>query len=534
MEQGIVIELAVAGITILVSLAAGWWVERGTGAFFFGIGAVLASVLTVGGTYLGFSQWGSRGGWIGLIAAVLLVAALARVAVSVVLMGLKGSFVAGIWLGYCSFCIAGYLAGDWIGLITITIPALAVFWIGLFRVSAYVLPLRDWELRPELRLRPRHPPGDRPQISLLPLPGIRARLRSYLQSMRASHWGQAFRCLLTLAMGTNYPYFSLKGGKLETMVSGNSFNRFLAGPGLVLADCDQAAYLTDGIHVKAVLEPGLNFTGWLDQEPRAMDLRVQLRSFSIEALTKDGIRIQTLVHAAFRIQPGRRCTGPYAPTADCEPELGKAFPFRRRSVYQIAAAEPVERGAGREQGEKRQRWDTELVPAVATRILQDVVSGYDLDELCAALDPDRMPLEEIWNDFQRRLHQALQPLGIQLVESWLDNLKPADEKVTERRLDNWRTEWERRILQLTSEGKAERAREIERARAQAELRILLRFCQVIKATPVTNQASQTALALRFIDSLGEVVGESEGQWPLSESSLETLQQLRGEIEAGRR
>jgi hypothetical protein len=51
---------------------------------------------------------------------------------------------------------------------------------------------------------------------------------------------------------------------------------------------------------------------------------------------------------------------------------------------------------------------------------------------------------------------------------------------------------------------------------------------------VTNQASQTALALRFIDSLGEVVGESEGQWPLSESSLETLQQLRGEIEAGRR
>ena len=111
----------------------------------------------------------------------------------------------------------------------------------------------------------------------------------------------------------------------------------------------------------------------------------------------------------------------------------------------------------------------------------------------------------------------------------IGNLEPQDDGVKQRRLDNWKTEWEHRILESMSKGWSERAQHIEKARAQAELQILHRLAQAARERGLGDTESQVALTLRFIDCMGEIVSDAGAQWPLPEGCQETLTRLRGEI-----
>jgi regulator of protease activity HflC (stomatin/prohibitin superfamily) len=433
---------------------------------------------------------GEAGGLTGLVIGVLLGSAFLWVAGNQVVKGRAGRFAAWLWVGFCAFCALGYAAGGWVGLLTITLPAVLIFWIGLYRTAAYVLPLREKTQR-----------------------------------------RQAFRSLLTVTMGTNYPHYLVRDGRVEQRVGGNPYLQFFAGPGQVFVDCDQAAYLSDGVRVKGVLESGLNFTGMFDREPKALDLRPQLRAFPVKAITKDGIAVESRAFVGFRIHPGNQAASPKGTSTRQRVELGKPFPLRRRSIHQIAIQEPAEQTPGADKAGERFGWATHQVPQVVTRVFQDCISHYNLDELCAALEPQRFPCQEIVGKLNRGLRHPLRRIGVELLDVWTTELSPEDNTITERRIANWKTDWERRIVALVSEGKANRSRQLERARARAELKILLRFGQIARPG---DAASQTALALRFIDCLGEIVSETETQWPLPDNLKESLQQLRGDIQEGLR
>jgi hypothetical protein len=101
--------------------------------------------------------------------------------------------------------------------------------------------------------------------------------------------------------------------------------------------------------------------------------------------------------------------------------------------------------------------------------------------------------------------------------------------VLQRRTANWRTAWENHILMTMSQSRAERARTLERARGQAEQNILARFSDIARQGQYDANLSQTALALSFIDCLGEILSQSKKQWPLPESYEETLELLRGKL-----
>jgi regulator of protease activity HflC (stomatin/prohibitin superfamily) len=483
METVITLEFIVTAIsTIVLAATLGFLGQRWMGAALLGIGAALASALCIAGVVIGYELGQSTGAWAGLVAGMALGGALGSWLVGKFIRGRSRRFIAYSWFGYCGLCVFGYLAGGWLGLLTITVPCLLVFWIGLFRISRYTLPLRD-------------------------------------KSQRR----KAFRSLLSHAMGTNYPYYFIKDGQVEERVKGNPYGQFFAGPGLVYTDCDHAAYITDGIRVKGVYDPGLSFTGMFDLEPKALDLRAQLRAFNVEALTKDGIPIRVLVFMPFRVHAGKQ-----------EVEMGKSFPFLRKAVFEIVTGEFVERRRQKEAGGDRHEWDGTLVPTLVTPIVQDVICTYTVDELCAPLDPGSDPRIDIADEIKKRARSVLLPRGIELIGGGISNLEPLDDTVVERRLDNWKTEWERKILLLMSEGKAERTRQIERARAEAEAEIVLRFGQIMEESTLHGNASQIALALRFVDCLGEIISESGTQWPLPNNMQETLRCLRGEIENGQR
>jgi len=513
--ESVTLELAItAGVTILLTVILGFLDRGPMGAFVLGAGTTLSSGICIAGALVGLKLGESTGGWIGLLLGILLSGMLGALLLGKFIRARNRRYIAALWYGYCALCIAGHLAGGWIGLLTITLPAVIIFWIGSFRISARILPLPT-------RLALEDEPDEQ-------------RGRDQQATQGRNEQIQAFRSLLTFTIGTNYPYYFGRNGRAELRVEGNPFNQFFAGPGLVCTDCDHVSYVTNGIEVRGVFGPGLSFTGLFDLEPKIIDLRPQLREFPVEALTKDGIPIRVLTFAAFQIHPGHRRLASGKEAELRQPELGQPFPFRHRAVYDAVASEPIERGRHREQSGERHEWDDTLVPDIARRIVQDIISRYDVDELCAAYDPDRDPHTEIIREMERRLRRALQPYGIHLMVGWIGNLTPLESTVMERRLDNWRTEWERRILMLMSQSKAERTRQIERARAAAEAEIVLRLGQVVEASTSGDDVSGTALALRFIDCLGEMISESSSQWPLPDSVERTLTRLRGEIVEGPR
>ena len=476
MPSAIPIELAVAGATILLSVVIGYLSQKGMGAFLLGMGALLASALCIAGTWLGWLAGESTGGWIGLIAGILISAVLAWPVGNKLTKGSGGPFVMGLWLGYCVICIYGYLAGGWLGLLLITVPCMVLFWVGMYRISAYLLPLGE--------PKQQHP--------------------------------SAFRSLVTFTMGTNYPFYVAQEGKLDERVKGDVYNQLFAGPGVLITRADQTAFRESGIKVLGIADPGVTFTQVFELPPKVVDLRPQISAFPVEALTRDGIPIQVTPSVIFRIERGRR-----------EPSLGQPFPFRKDAVFEAMTRRPVERGSSKDDAYEHQ-WNVDLAKMVGTRVVQDIVNQYRVDDLCAA-DSVKDPRLDMVAELSAAVGKELAPYGIEVLGSGIGNLEPKDDSIVARRIENWRTAWVNSMLVQLTAGDAERERHIQQARAEAEAAVVVKLAGAVEDCLSGGPATEAACALRFVDCLGEIVSETESQWPPPKALESTLNQLRGKL-----
>ena len=121
----------------------------------------------------------------------------------------------------------------------------------------------------------------------------------------------------------------------------------------------------------------MNFTGKFDLPPQIIDLRPQLRAFQVEALTKDGIPINVVTFIPFKIAPGQQTV-----------KLGHSFPANHKSIQAAVTCGLVDRTEANN-NEQKHEWDGQLVPLLATPIVQDVISHYKMDELCGPGNPER-------------------------------------------------------------------------------------------------------------------------------------------------
>jgi regulator of protease activity HflC (stomatin/prohibitin superfamily) len=477
MESIVTIELLTAVVvTIAAGAILGVLTHRLMGLIIITVGLVLACGITLAGVAVGHGLADERGAWIGLVAGILVGGLVGCGFLGKMIRGHSFQTLLIAWYGYGALCIFGHLAAGWLGLLTITLPAILVLFAGLSRVANRALPLKDSDRR------------------------------------------QAFRSVLTFTLGTNYPYYVVEEGKLDKRVDGYPYGQFFAGPGIILTRCDQVAYRTDGIRMLDLAQPGLTFTGKFELPPKVVDLRPQLHVFTVEALTSDGIQVQAEVYVPFQIARGGQ-----------KPELGQPFPFRRGAIYEAVFKEPVEPSPVGPPAES-QAWTAGLIPTVATRALQDILSQYALDELCAPKNPAGIPRNPITEALRIRVKDEIKPYGVEVLGAAIDNLKPVNDRISKRRIDTWRTEWVQQAWRELSEGDAQRIRQIQIARAEAEVEVVLKLGRVVEQS-LAGGESETALALRFIDCLGEIVSESGSRWPVPPALEDTIQQLTGKIPA---
>lgn len=484
MMQVLITELIAVTFTTAIVAILGWYAQnKKQGGYVIPTLALgVSSLFIVTLSLVGYRLAESTGGWIGLVVGMgICLSVVPRLVVGFIKAASPRPFVI-LMAGLYAINIWGYLVAGLVGVFAVVASVFFIFFTILKRLSKHVLPLSEEHMKRDL--------------------------------------DQVLRCLVSYSLGTHYPYFVVQDGKVEKRVDGNSFRQFFAGPGIVMVAPDQAAYVTNGVTISQIVKPGISFIGLYDQEVRPVDLRSQLRAFNVDALTKDGIDIRVLVFLPFRMRCGKR-----------QPTLPGAFPVSQQAILQLARSELVERRRGKKPGERHQI-DGDLVPVVVTPIVQDIIGRYTVDDLCAPLSGDRDPRVEIVDAIKKRARIALRAYGIEVQGGGISNLLPQHEEVPRRRLENWKTQWENRVLGLMSEVRAESVRQVEMARLEAELQVVARFTQIKLASHLSEDVTQAAIALSFVDCLGQMLHESEQHWPLPESLRDSLGRLRGQLEQG--
>jgi regulator of protease activity HflC (stomatin/prohibitin superfamily) len=377
-------------------------------------------------------------------------------------------FTPALWLWFCFASLIGHIAGGWVGLLTITVPAVLVFWLFLHYLARFILPLNE----------------DQPVST-------------------------ALRCLLTFSAGTNYPYYVLEDREKVERVPGNQFKKRLFdlgpfGPGIFLTGPDHVVAVSDGLKFKGVRGPGVVFTYLFESIQEPMDLRPQQRMYTVDAITKDGIPVRVNTFGPFQLDAGEQ-----------QPKTGKNFPFRARSVFMAFHAQPVDVQRGKLQGEvveerKRRRWD-ELYKLIGTHVMQDIIAQYKFDELCEPLNPDKDPRKDIVKKYQDRMRRELPNYGIRIPGGGISNLLPADkDAVLKRRAMNWQTQWQRKMLERRGLAEAEAERLIGQTRAQVQVEMIQNISEAIaEVTTDDREGIFNMIALRFIESLNQMIAQPQ-------------------------
>lgn len=332
-----------------------------------------------------------------------------------------------------------------------------------------------------------------------------------------SHRGKAFAFLRDYVLRHNYPAYVVvdepyEEDKVEERVPGSRFSDYATGPGFILSDCDHAVAVSSGIEFKGVQGPGVTVTGYADKVVQTVDLRPQLRAFHVEALSKDGIKVKVLAFLAFKIDARGR-----------QPSLDEHLPYNKGAAFKAVHAQRIEH-----QGNKtEQRPWHDLPRMLAERILQNIISEYNFDDLYGPYQPGGdPPRKTIAKRFNEQLAAETEPLGIRPIGGGISDLEPADpQEVYIKRAHSWQAEWTRKITLRKAEGQAEWLRMVERARAEAQADLILSVGRQLEELSAARRGLRPEEAIRL---LMRVLGELMSQQPTLAQVVppETLQRLQ--------
>jgi hypothetical protein len=373
------------------------------------------------------------------------------------------------WLGFCFASWIGYAAGNWKGLLLITIPAVLIFWLSLYYLARFILPLDEDQ-----------------SIST------------------------ALRCLLTFSAGTNYPYYVIEDRERVERVPGDQFRQdplrgpTIYGPGIFLTGPDHVVVVSAGLGATSVRGPGVVFTHLFESIQEPMELRPQQRPYTVKATTKDGIPVKFTTFGPFQLDAGEQ-----------KPELGKSFPVRTSSVfkaYHYAQRIDIQRGKQNEQVvEEREKlkWD-ELYRITGIHVMQDIIAHYTLDQLCEPHNLDEDPRSKIAEEYRKQMRQELPKYGIKIPGGGISNLFPADQDaVFKQRVESWQARWQRNLLEKLGAAEADVEYLIGRAHAQVQAEMIQNISDAISQTASNDtEVIINTVILRFIESLNQMVARS--------------------------
>lgn len=350
----------------------------------------------------------------------------------------------------------------------------------------------------------------------------------------------ALQCLWAWYLGQHRSSYVICDGSSYERIRGS---RFYGTAGVVLVDANSAVVMESGLEYTRTIGPDMpqppgrfsnpqvrSSTFFLDQYELVrgvVDLRPQMRSSRVKALTRDGIEVWCELYVDFEIQRD-----------DSKCHRNTVYTFDNQSVYRAVYGEAIKKDEQRpseaEQDEpmgteleEPYRW-TDAVINEGVDELRHILSQYTLDQLYAADKPDEDPRTEIETNLCSCLAMRVQSKGVNILRITLGAFR-APELVVAQKVDTWKAEWTRRQTITKAEGESESKRRMEIARALAQLEMIQSITQSLQDEPAPVSAS--IVAIRLIQALEQMVNQTQVQRgaqlmaPETQKSIETMRQF---------
>lgn len=450
--------LVLAGFVIIAATAAaclGHLLDGGFGAGVLAVITTLAPGLCVAAFLLSKKWWTA-------VVAVLLVERVGTWISKQIFKPSGVKLVRWLWFIYAATGALIYVNGDWLGLLGIGLPPLALFLAGLTFFAGYVLPIQN----PDQRLR-------------------------------------TVRSLITVSLGSNFPCYIFRDWKKkerpEPVVEGNTYAKFFAGPGVVLTSCDHLVVTSTRLEQNMVKPPGLAFTGSYERIQAVVDLRPQLRVFTVQAETQDGIPVEVFTFWPTQIDSGRR-----------KPGLRKSLPFLKDAVFRAVYRQHHEHEWERDRKGKvneeirRLDWDDLLAQTIGPPIVKEIILDYTCDQLCSPGDPR----EAIKQEIKQQLSEAMRPYGVRVVGGGISNIVPPED-VIQQRIRNWQAHWQKEVAAELGKLEAGKARySLDMVRAQVQVGLLRRIADKLSRILKNETMSERFLALCITESIQEMLEQN--------------------------
>ncbi|MBN1303535.1 MAG: hypothetical protein JXA13_03795 [Anaerolineales bacterium] len=396
--------------------------------------------------------------------------------------------------GHLSILLAGRLLGGPPGILFISVPLLALYYYIVYRLAEVIIPASD--------------PEDRQERF------------------------QRFKILAWYFWGLQFPIFMASEPtsiKVDKLIDGNAFRK-ITKPGYIWTHLHQVIGLTSGTSFSRVEGPGAIFTNPFERPQEIIDLRTQLRSKEIKAITQDGIPINATVFTSFRIDREEWDRDLYNRLRYANPLLNGAkdldagtepFKYSTSRVRAALGIEGVKSSTTGPDGNSSIRWDEQVLNLIG-ETARFVISEVPLSELWQP-NPKKdgegvSALNLIADEIFARIAGKLKENGVQLftariVDYSLQSDKGDGEvdKITEQQLPAWTARWGQRASKIRTEASAEAEQKIEDASVLARSMFLSAVAEALQENKLSDKdLYRYLIAVRFLSALDETTLHEAG------------------------
>lgn len=357
------------------------------------------------------------------------------------------------------------------------------------------------------------------------------------------------------------PVWVVEDGTIKRRIEGNVFRGF--GPGYLQTEPENVAVLKKGTKISEVVGPGVILTDAGEMPFQVVDLRNQVRSTWVNAMTRDGILVRAPISSLFRINRG-----------EGEVRLGEPWPYDSGDdVLRVIEAQEVDPG-GRNPAEAQAARPWEDLPlAVASHKLKQAISFYSLDQLYQGIEDleiakskglkDELALLQRHTELQssfglrpvqdvadplvrttlgklirRAVRQALAPLGFDIHGGGIGNkIVPLHREVINQRVIEWKSRFVAKVMDWQAELQSKRVRKTDQTKQLGRETVINamisdtfeQMAQIESAEQ--KQVDHQMVAYELLTNLISVAHDPEVQKMLPASTLPTLEDLIHQVEA---
>jgi hypothetical protein len=383
--------------------------------------------------------------------------------------------------------LLGWQYNHWVGILLISVPVLAIFYIVIHRLAQVILPASDPDDRTEQR--------------------------------------QKTRALLMYMLGIQYPFWRAAGRagrEFDERIPGNPSNDF-GKPGLAWTWSHQVVGLSRGIEFNQVAGPGTMFTSQYERPVVLVDLRTQLRVSKVDAVTKDGMKVPAVVFMAFAIDREKwpktnwprafsaRMRHLYPASLELDHPEG-SYPYSSSRVRSVLGTTGI--NTVLQDGEKPEFYWDEWVVKQVEHGAREVLSERSLDELWRPRNdgPGVSALDEMAEALKELISLKLTEVGVNLFTARIVNFEfEEDSQVAKQNIKTWSTYWEQQVVAAQADAEAIYREEIEKAHAFSKSVLLDAIAEGINAARKKREdLPRHVIAQYYVHALEEYIKRQPG------------------------